>query len=123
MKNRVRNLFGAQKGFSLMDTMIAVAILAMIGVGFLQALFIISKGTDTHEKRAIAASLAQSQVEYVKGTEYLPGGDYDVVVALPPGYSMSTETVQEETGKQKVTVEVYRQEDFVLKMTTLKVDW
>ena len=31
--------------------------------------------------------------------------------------------VEEETGKQEVTVKVYHQGDFVLDMTTLKVEW
>ena len=123
MRNRIGSLLRVQKGASLMETTVALAIIGTIGVVFLQALFTISGGTDTHQGRATAASLAQSQVEYVKSTQYLPDGSYDVVVDLPPGYTVFTEAEVKEVGKQEIKVTVYHQDNFVLEVTSLKVDW
>ncbi|MFC1999919.1 hypothetical protein ACFLXE_04075 [Chloroflexota bacterium] len=123
VRNRMGSLLRGQKGASLMETTVALAILGVIGVGFLQALFTISDGTDTHQGRAVAASLAQSQVEYVKSTQYLSDGSYDVIVDLPPGYTVCTEAEVKEVGKQEIKVTVYHQDNFVLEVTSLKVDW
>ena len=133
MRRRINNLLKGQKGIGLLEVLLAVAILGVIGVGFMQALATTSEGADLHEKRVTASSLAQSQVEYIKASPYLPvsEGDYSVAVSSH-GYSIDIETVnidkdglevEVETGKQEVTVKVYHGEDFVLSMTTLKVDW
>ena len=130
MRRRISNLLKGQQGFGLVETLVAMAILGVIGVGFIQALGTTSEGTDIHEERVTASSLAQSQVEYIKSLGYDatasnpdPGVDYPVGVSLPLNYSMTVDTTEEQTGKQEVTVKVYHLEDFVLDMTTLKVDW
>jgi len=106
-----------------METMVAVAIVGTIGVGFIYGLFNVSTSTYMYEKRTTAASLAQSQIEYIKSTEYRPDGSYDIIVEPPPGYIVSTETTTIGTGKQEVTIEVCHKDNVVFRMTTLKVDW
>jgi len=118
-----RGLPKGQAGFSLLETLVAVAILAAIGVAFVNGLMMVSKGTGMHQRRATASSLAQSQVEYVKTTEYLAGGEYAIGVEPPPRYTLTSDTVQQDVGRQEVTVRVYHQDKLVLKMETLKVDW
>lgn len=132
MRRRINNLLKGQKGIGLLEVLLAVAILGVIGVGFMQALATTSEGADSHEKRVTASSLAQSQVEYIKSSAYLADGNYPKLSPLPPPYDIDIERVnidkdglevEVETGKQEVTVKVYHQGDFVLEMTTLKVDW
>lgn len=125
MRRRINNLLKGQKGIGLLEVLLAVAILGVIGVGFMQALATTSEGADSHEKRVTASSLAQSQVEYIKSSAYLADGNYPKLSPLPPPYDIDIDTVEETpgSGRQEVTVKVYHGEDFVLDMTTLKVDW
>lgn len=113
----------SQKGFSLAETLVALGVVAAIGMGFVQALGTTSKGTGTYDERSLATTLALSQMEYVKSADYSVTGEYAIGISTPPNYSITLDTVEEQLGRQEVTVNVYHQADFVLKMTTLKVDW
>lgn len=105
----------------MIETLVAVGVLAAIGVAFLTALGATSTGTDVHEGRVVATSLAQSQVEYIKSQDYITGGDYDII-DVPSTYSVVLD-IDEDNGRQEVAVKVYRNSEFVFGMTTLKVDW
>jgi len=121
MKRKIRTLLASQTGVGLVEILVAVAILGVIGVGFLLALTNTVDGTEFHEVKVTASSLAQSQVEYVKSQAYAIS--YDTVSPVPVGYSIDTDVVEDGVGRQEVTVTVYHQGDFALSMTTLKVDW
>lgn len=122
-RKRINNLFRGQKGISLVETLVALAILGFIGVSFLQALATTSMGADAYEERVTAQFLAQWQVEDITTSPYLEIGDYDEVSPLPANYTISISTVQQDVGKQEVTVQVFHHGEFVLEMTDLKVDW
>ncbi len=84
-----------EKGVSLIEVIIAVAILAIIAVAFLSGLATASKATFIADERATAESLARSQMEYVKNQPYdtAPGGGeatYDKInaVDIPDGYTI-----------------------------------
>ena len=133
MRKRLGNLFVAQKGISLIETLVAVAILTFIGITFVQGLSSTATGTGAYERRVTAANLAQSQIENIKGDVYLPlegpypagpvQDHYPLTVDTPSGYSLSNMVFEEGQGKQEVTVKVYHQGDFLFQMTTVKVDW
>ena len=59
-----------EKGFTLIEVLIAVAILGIIGVAFLSGLATASKAVFIADERATAESLARSQMEYVKNQDY-----------------------------------------------------
>lgn len=59
-----------QKGFSLIEVVIAVALLGIIAAGFLGALATASKVLLIADVRATAESLVRSQMEYVKDQDY-----------------------------------------------------
>lgn len=123
MKKRIGTFLKAQGGIGLLETLLAVAILGVVGAGFLQALGTASRGAETHQERVTATSVAQSQVEYIKTQDYTPlPGSYELITSSPPGYTVSLDTT-EDNGKQEVTVEVHYRGDFVFQMTTVKVDW
>ena len=63
-------LMKSEKGFSLIEVMIAIALLGIIGTAFLGALSTASKAMFIADERATAESLARSQMEDVKSREY-----------------------------------------------------
>jgi len=116
-----------EKGFSLIEVMLAIALLGIIAIAFLGALSTASKALFIADERATAESLARSQMEYVKNQEYdadndppqyelnediIPAGydiagyDYDINVfkaeRLDKGDGIATDT-----GIQKITIIVY----------------
>jgi len=117
-----------QQGFSLLETMIALGILAFIGVAFLTSLSTASKSTDLYEQRVTALSLAQSQLEEIKALAYDPDAHtknpaYPLAVTPPSGYEVSISAVERATDKQEVTVAVSRGEHHILQLTTIKTNW
>jgi prepilin-type N-terminal cleavage/methylation domain-containing protein len=60
----------SQKGLSLLEVVLALAILGIVGVGVLSAMGGASKATFTADERATAESLARSQMEWIKKQPY-----------------------------------------------------
>jgi prepilin-type N-terminal cleavage/methylation domain-containing protein len=59
-----------EKGFSLMEVALAMALLGVVAVAFLTALATGSRTIFVADERATAESLARTQMEYVRGQEY-----------------------------------------------------
>lgn len=78
-----------EKGFSLIEVIIALALLGIIGVALLSGLATASKAIYIADERATAESLARSQMEYVKEQDYLIGGSYDIIDPSSLGYPAS----------------------------------
>jgi len=124
----------AQRGVSLLDSLIALAILAFVAVAVIAGVLTAVKSNELARTRIIAESLARSELEYVnvksqvsRGEwEYtLPGGPYPAWDAahtsLPqnyPGYSITVSSdIMEEPNigsLNKVTAVVYYVDDEVL---------
>ena len=76
-----------QRGFSLIEVLVAVAILAAIGLGLLTALDTNAKATRQLDEKVVAANLATAYFEAIKASPY--AATYDDVVAditVPPQY-------------------------------------
>jgi len=58
------------KGFSIIEVLVALALLGIIAVAFLGGLATASKAMIIADERATAESLARSEMEYVKNCEY-----------------------------------------------------
>jgi len=67
---RRRVLIKNEKGISLIEVLIALAIMALVAVAFLSGLTTASKALIIADERTTAESLARSQVEYVKEQDY-----------------------------------------------------
>ncbi len=83
-----------EKGFNLIEVIIAIALLGIIGVVILSALATASKAIFIADERATAESLARSQMEYVKSQDYIyynVGGHavYDEITPSDSNYSIS----------------------------------
>jgi prepilin-type N-terminal cleavage/methylation domain-containing protein len=124
-----------EKGFSLAEVMIAIALLGIVSVAFLSAMSTASRAVFIADEQASAESLARSEMEYVKSQNYstapwsyeLPSGtsptgqfptwwDEGDPPTFPPGYDGYIVTVSVEPlhatddGLQKITVVVSHME-------------
>ena len=88
-KERFRFLQG-QRGITLLETLIAVAILAAIGVSLLNALDTNAKATRQLDEEVVATNLATAYFEAIKAASYDSTEPYyDAAVAgitIPPQY-------------------------------------
>ena len=86
-KERPRFLRG-QKGLTLIETVVGLALFAIIGIPLLIGLSTGYKSLDISRERTFAESLAKSQAEYIKEQQYISVahyGDPDVyeVITIP----------------------------------------
>lgn len=127
-KARGMSLARSQKGLSLIEVLIAVAILGIVAVAFLTALATSSSALIIADERTTAESLTRSELEYVKSCSYeygaSPSYKQPVFESLTHrGYFISVEAVPidpatgtalanpgDDEGIQKITVEIYRQD-------------
>lgn len=103
-----------QKGFSLVEVIIGVTILAVVIVGLLAALTTGILGIGRVDQRTMALNLAQSQLEHIKSQDYqtydLTPTPYPTIPSIPSGYTVAF-IVSEVTGVgthvlQQITVTV-----------------
>jgi len=60
-----------EKGFGLIEVLMALALLGIIAVTFLAAINVASRAILIADERTTAESLAKSQMEYIKEQEYI----------------------------------------------------
>ena len=125
LKNFYRFFKYNSKGFSLIEVIIALALMGIIGVTFAGSLFTASKAIIIDDERATAESLARSQMEYVKSSNYSDSGAYDRINIDPdefPNYDLPLTVDQLEDGLQKITVTVTHHDESVITLEGYKGD-
>ena len=81
-----------EKGFSLVEVLISLAILSIIAVGFLGSLTNSSRAAIQIDQMDTARALAQSQMEFVKEQPFNFSGTYltnNSIMPEYPGYSVT----------------------------------
>jgi len=125
-----------EKGFSLLEVMLAIALMGIIAVAFLGAMATGSRAIFIADERATAESLARSQMEYVKNLPYVnEATEYGIDPNLTPnltldGYAISVAVdplLSPDDGIQKITVMIYHpeeeiEENKVITLEDYKVD-
>ena len=129
----VGRLKGSETGVTLIETLVALALIGIISVAVLSGLATAAKATFIADERATAESLARSQMEYVKALDYveyidgateyspapIPNGadysDYSVTIAVQPVHAI-------DDGIQKITITVNHDGTAVLTVDNYKVD-
>jgi len=66
-----------ERGFSIVEVLVALALLGIIAIAFLGAMATASKAIFIADERTTAESLARSQMEYVKSQDYITAAIYD----------------------------------------------
>jgi len=119
-----------ESGVTLMETVIALAILGVVSVTFLNGLTTTSKAVFMTDERSTAESIAQTQMEWVKNasytydaTTYSPapisdGKDYLNYAAVITAAPLDTP----DDGIQKVTVTIQRSSKNVFHLEGYKAD-
>lgn len=115
-KGRFRFLRG-QRGLTLIEVLVAAAILAVIGVVLLNALATNAKATRTLDEKVVATNLATAYIEAIKASPYdITEPYYDEAVAgitIPPQYDVdvniqfSSESILEGEITQIIWVDEY----------------
>jgi len=119
--------FQGQRGITLIETLVGLALLGIIAVAFLSGLFTITKAVSLSQESVSVDSLIKSQIEYIRVQDYVAAADYSPddpdnryeLIDIPAdlaaaGYSVETyppETILSEAGGyelQKITVAVKR---------------
>jgi len=122
------------RGFTLVETAVALAVFASIGLAVLVALQISARSTMISDEQATALRLARQQIEYVQSQPYDAINDpplYVLLPDMPSGYSIATPIVVrldpgndgllDDDGLQRITVAVNRDNRTVLTLTDYKV--
>ncbi len=119
-----------EKGFTLIEVLVALAIASLVVVAFLMAMSTAHKATFISNERTTAESLARSQMEYVKGVGYVDAAPSYPAASIPQehidaGYSATITALplqNPDDGIQKITVVVAHQGSDVLTLEDYKVD-
>ena len=105
-----RGLLGGQRGVSLIEVVVAVAILGLISTAYLSALVSSSKTQNVDQTLASAMHLAESQMEYVMNQPYAVSYASDAAISSNyPGYSVAisaTNVTSRDASLQKICVTV-----------------
>lgn len=126
-----KKLRGNETGVTLIETLVALALLSIIAVVFLSGLTTVATATLIANEQATAESLARSEMEYVKSYPYdSEATTYPTVETPPVSYSVEVtvvpiidpDTGQPLEGIQKITVIVNRNDNPVLTLEGYKVD-
>ncbi len=118
----------SEVGSPLIETVVALALLGIVGLAFLTGLATSSRATVITNERATAESLVRSQVEYVKNYDY----QYDVTeypvdpaLLIPASWTVPPPLVElvhaTDDGLQEVTVSAEHNGETVLSVTIYKV--
>ena len=112
----------SETGTSLIETIVALALLAIIGVAFMGALATTSSSRLIADEHASARILAESQMENIKKQAYAISYDPVPITEEYPGYTASIDIESLRNGNiQKITVTVSHHNQEIETLESYKV--
>ena len=113
----------SEAGTSLLETLVALALLGIVGVAFLGGLATSSSSRTVADEHASARILAESQIENLKEQEYLFSYSPIPIPADYPGYSANVIIDNMRNSKiQKITVTIMHHGENITTLESYKVD-
>lgn len=122
---RARRLRRDEGGFSIVEGLVAIAILGTILTGFMVAMGTGSLAVRVLDVETAVQRLASNQLEYTKSYTFDAGAVTYPAVETPDGYSVSvvvTPVADSDDHLQKITVTVSHQSGAVFTVDDYKVD-
>ena len=118
------NFWSDETGQSLVEELVAVAIVSLGLVIIIAALSTGSMGVSTTNDRVTAENLARSQLEVIKDAAYSPDPTVTPYPTVSPvqGYTVTVGVEVLDVGLQKVTVTVSRGGEALLQLEGYKVE-
>ncbi len=118
---------GSSRGFSMIEVVIAIALIGVIAVAILSALSTASMALIIADERATAESLARSQLESIKNENYIDyskpdHGDYVVIEEYPYIIEVFVQPIDPETGEHYLYIEeegAFEGDDGIQKITVI----
>ncbi len=138
LSGKARKVFrGSSRGFSMLEVVIAIALLGIIAVSVLSALQTAAMALISADRRATAESIARTQMEYVRYSDYdnileegHPQYDLDpqIEATLPPDFSVVTTAIRlnkdvdpdDDDGIQQITVIVGHNDRVIITLEDFK---
>ncbi len=119
----------SERGFALIETLVALALLGIIAVAFLSGLATTSQAGFIANEQATAESLVRSEAEYVKNCTYQYSATQypvDPSLTIPDSWTVPPPTVDlvhaTDDGIQEVTVTAERNGEEILSIKIYKTD-
>ena len=138
LSSKARKAFrGSSRGFSMLEVVIAIALLGIIAVSVLTALQTAALALISADRRATAENLARTQMEWVRYSNYddlLEEGhpqyslDPQIDNIRPPDFSVVTTAIRlnkdenpdDDDGIQQITVTVSHEDRIVVTLEDFK---
>ena len=119
-----------EKGFSLMETLLALGLVSLIAAALLAGMATVARGTIVADQQAAAETLARSQMEALKAAPYVTGAVSYSPAPLPSdteysGYAVNVTAAPLHTpddGLQKVTVTISKNSRQIMALAGYKVN-
>jgi prepilin-type N-terminal cleavage/methylation domain-containing protein len=123
LPEKIRGLPRGEKGVSLIETLIAIALLGIIGVSLTSGMMGVYKATPVAAEQDIGKSLAQSQMESVLESPYALSYSPAPIPAIYSGYTASiTITPFRDSNIEKIKVTIKHQDKEVAFFEAYKTD-
>jgi Tfp pilus assembly protein PilV len=111
-----------EKGISLIETLVAMCIMAIIAVAFLSALATTSTARATNEERSAAKILAETVMEDIKMDAFAPS--YNITIPDEfASYAATVNATSERNGNiQKIVITIHHRDRDVFVLQSYKTD-
>lgn len=109
-----------QKGFTLIETLIAVTITAIIVTGIVMGILTVTKVNVNLHKQQIAKDIAASAMDYIMSRPY--ANTYNLP-ATPANYTSIMNVTQIDTTEQKLVIGVSFNNNVVYTLTDLRTNY
>jgi prepilin-type N-terminal cleavage/methylation domain-containing protein len=120
-----------QRGFSLVESLVAVAIFGTVAYMLVFSLFTGMTGVGIYREKVTVGNIARTQMEYSKSPNQAFYGVYvpDPTLEIPDGYSVgvTAENVTQGTSMandliKKIVVTVYKEEESLYRLEGFKLN-